>query len=103
MDILTIQIPKERNDLPPINVDRKLAKIDKILLKWKGKYLSICGKITLTNSLVISQFTYLLMVLPTPSDLLLNYMNQKIFCFIWNGKPDKIKRAHLYNEYEFGG
>ena len=47
VDILGIQIPKERNDLTPINVCRKLAKIDKILLPWKGKYLSIGGKITL--------------------------------------------------------
>ena len=22
---------------------------------------------------------------------------------MWDGKPDKIKRAYLYNEYEFGG
>ena len=43
---------------------RTLAKIDKILQPWKGKYLY------LWNSLVISQFTYLLMVLPTPSELL---------------------------------
>mgnify|MGYP000684037232 CR=1 FL=1 len=28
---------------------------------------------------------------------------QKIFNFVWNGKPDKIKRAYFYNEYEFEG
>ena len=72
VDILGIQIPKERNDLTPIHFYRKLAKIDKILLPWKGKYLSICGKIT-------PQFTYLLMVLPTPSDLLFKLYEQKIF------------------------
>ena len=86
-----MQIPKERNDLTPIHFYRKLAKIDKILLPWKGKYLSICGKITLINSLVISQFTYLLMALPTPRDLLFKLYEQKIFNLIWNGKPDKLK------------
>ena len=40
------------------------------------------------------------MVLPTPSDLLFKLYEQQIFNFIWNGKPDKIKRAYLYNEYE---
>ena len=103
VDILGIQILKERNYLTPINVYRKLAKIDKILLPWKGKYLSIYRKITMINSLVTSQFTYLLMVLPTPSELLLNYMNKKYSNLICNGKPDKIKRAYLYNEYGFGG
>ena len=42
VDILGTQIPQERNDLTPINLYRKLAKIDMILLPWKGKYLSIC-------------------------------------------------------------
>ena len=39
VDILVIQIPKEINDLTTIPFNRKLAKIDKILLPWKGKYL----------------------------------------------------------------
>ena len=103
VDILGIHIPKEINDLTSIHFNRKLAKIDKILLPWKGKYLSICGKITLINSLVLSQFTYLLMVLPTPSNCIFLLSEKNIFHFIWNGKPDKIKRAYLYHEYEFGG
>jgi hypothetical protein len=70
----------------------KLAKIDKILLLWKGKYMSICEKITMINSLVIS-----------PYGLFVKLYEQKIFHFIWNGNPDKIKQAYLYNEYEFGG
>ena len=43
------------------------------------------------------------MDLPTPSDLLFKLYEQKILNFIWNGKPDKIKRSYLYNEYEFRG
>lgn len=30
-------------------------------------------------------------------------MQEKIFNFIWNGKPDKVKQDYLYNEHEFGG
>ena len=63
VDILGIQIPKERNHLTPIHFYRKFAKIDKILLPWKGKYL---WKNHRSN-----QLTYL--VLPTPSDLLFSY------------------------------
>jgi hypothetical protein len=99
----TLYTYPEINYLTPISFNRKLAKIAKILLPWKGKYLSICGKIILMNSLVISQFTYLLMVLPTPSDLLLKLYEHKIYNFIWNSNRDKIKRVNLYNEYEFGG
>jgi hypothetical protein len=54
--------------------------------------MSICEKITMINSLVIS-----------PYGLFVKLYEQKIFHFIWNGNPDKIKQAYLYNEYEFGG
>ena len=43
------------------------------------------------------------MVLPTPSDLLFKWYEQTILHFIWNGEPDKMKRASLYNKSEFGG
>ena len=56
------------NKLSTMNFNRNLVKIDKILQPWRGKYLSMYGKIALINSLVIYQFTHLLMVLPTPDD-----------------------------------
>ena len=43
------------------------------------------------------------MALPTSDDSFFKSYEQKIFCFIWDAKPDKIKRAYLYNEYELGG
>ena len=66
VDILDIHISKNTNELTTINFNRKLAKIDKILQPWRGKYFCIYGKIPLIISLVLSQFTYLLMALPTP-------------------------------------
>ena len=43
------------------------------------------------------------MVLPTPSEHFFLLYEKTIFHFIWNGKPDKVNWAYLYNEYEFGG
>ena len=68
VDILRIRITKYINKLATMNFNRKLVKIDNILQPWRGKYLSIYGKIALINSLVISQFTYLLMALPSHDD-----------------------------------
>ena len=76
-----------------IHFNRKLAQIDMILHPWRGKYLSIYGKITLINSLVLSQFTYLLMALPTLDYSFLKSYEQNIFHFIWNAKPGKNKPA----------
>jgi hypothetical protein len=43
------------------------------------------------------------MALPTPNDSFFKSYEQKVFHFIWEAKPDKIKSACLYNEYELGG
>jgi hypothetical protein len=86
-----------------MNFNRKLVKIDKILQPWRGKNLSIYGAIALIKSLAMSQFTHLLMALPTSDDLFFKSYKQKIFCFIWDAKPDKIKCANLYNKYELCG
>lgn len=101
--VLGIQIPENINEISEINFNSKLEKIEKILMPWKGNYLTIYGKITIINSLVVSQFTHLLIALPSPKEHLFKLFEQKIFKFIWNNKPDKIKRAYLYNEYEVGG
>lgn len=91
------------NELSVINFSNKLTKIDNILQTWKGKHLTIYGKIPLINSLVASQFTHLFMALPTPGEPFFKLYEQKIFKFIWNDKPDMVKRMYLYNEYESGG
>ena len=77
VDILGIHISKNINQLITINFNRKFAKTDKILQPWRGKHLSTYGKITMINSLVLSQFTYLLMALQMTS--FLNLGSKKYF------------------------
>lgn len=46
-------------------------------------------KATLIISLIISQFTYLMLVLPSPTEAFFKEYEQQIFNFIWKGKKDK--------------
>lgn len=103
VDVLGIHIPKNMNDLTNININNRINKVDKILQPWQGQYLTINGKITLINSLIVSQFTHLFMSLPSPGEAFFKAYEQKIFKFIWNNKPNKLKRVFLYNEYEQRG
>ena len=61
------------------------------MLPWKGKYQSICVKITLIYALFISRFTYLLMVLPTPSNRFLNYMSKNVSILFGMASQTKLK------------
>ncbi|KAJ8289842.1 hypothetical protein GJAV_G00005950 [Gymnothorax javanicus] len=103
VNVLGIHIPKDMKGLVDTNFKLKCSKMDKRLLPWKGQHLTLYGKIALVNSLIVSQFTYLFMSLPSPSDSAFKLYEQKIFKFIWNNKPEKIKRKYLYNNYEHGG
>jgi len=103
VDILGIHIPKKLSDIVNINFDRKERKIDKILNPWKGKFLSLLGKITLINSLVVSQFIFLFQSLPSPPPAFFDRYEKKIFQFLWGGGPERVKRKTLYNLYEQGG
>lgn len=60
VNVLGVVIPeKQKIDICTINFNNKVAKIDKILQPWRGKALTLSGKISLVNSLVVSQFTYI--------------------------------------------
>lgn len=103
VNLLGIHIPVDKELLVKINFEIKLQKMNKILQAWRGKYLSIFGKVTVINSLILSQFTYLLQALPSPDTLFMKTYEKVIFNFIWNGKTDKIKRTYVYNTRENGG
>lgn len=78
-----------------INYKMKLSRICAILQPWQSKNLTIYGKATLINSLVVSQFTYLMSALPSPPDLFFKEYEQEIFKFMWTGKKDQVRRAYL--------
>ncbi|WP_176696360.1 reverse transcriptase domain-containing protein, partial [Candidatus Ichthyocystis sparus] len=103
IDILGIHIPKRIDELVKINIENKLQKMKKVLGPWKSTTLSLFGKVTLVNSLCTSQFTYLLMSLPSPNEIFYKKYDELVFNFIWNNKPEKIKRKYLYNSLDEGG
>ncbi len=42
-------------------------------------------------------------MLPNPSKVFIKAVNEEIFKYIWNDKPDRIKRVKFIQNYESGG
>ena len=61
------------------------------------------GKIIILKSFAVSQLVYLFSVLPTPPKSFLKDLNTMFFKFIWDNKPDKVKRSTMYNTFSGGG
>ena len=59
-------------------------------------------KITLIKTNIISKVIHLLTVLPTPPNFL-KLVNDLLFGFLWDDKPDKIKRITTCKDYFEGG
>ena len=53
--------------------------------------------------MLISQLNYLFLTLPNPSRDFLKELNQTLFKFLWNNKPDRIKRSIACRPVSEGG
>ena len=103
MKILGINIHPDPEVVFASNYVETLNKVQKILQVWKQRKLSITGKIALINSLVVSQFMYKFMALPSPGKIFFNSYKCIILDFIWDGKKPRIRYDKLIQNHENGG
>ena len=85
-----------------LNFYDKLNKLENVLNLWSIRSLSLIGRINVVKNLAISKLVYNSSVLTPPKDFA-QKVNERIFKFIWNYKPDKIKRNTLIRPLCKGG
>ena len=76
--------------------------MQQLLNSWKCRHLSLKGKITVINSLALSQLIYLCSIIHVPETVYLE-VKKIIVNFIWDGKPPKIAYNTLIQDIENGG
>ena len=75
----------------------------KFKFMWHQRYLTPIGKVAVIKTLALSKLNHLFLALPNPKKELLKKIENMFYKFIWNGKPDKIKRQFLANLHLEGG
>ena len=70
---------------------------------WSKQILTPIGKITIIKSLIISKLNHLFLTIPSPKENIINQLVSKIYSFIWDNKPDKVKRQVLSQNCDMGG
>jgi len=55
------------------------------------------GKVTVIKSFALPKLVLQFTVLPNPPNEIITDITKSMLSFIWNNKPDKIKREHIYN------
>ncbi|KAL9982000.1 hypothetical protein ACROYT_G010777 [Oculina patagonica] len=99
---LGVWLSIDAKETAALNYNEKLEKVRTVLSCWKYRRLTLMGKITVLKSLVASQLVYVLSPLPS-NEKVIKEVNKLFFSFLWNGKPDRIKRNVIINDYPSGG
>ena len=84
-----------------LNWENKIDKMNTLFFSWGKRNLTILGKIMIIiKALVIPIFTF---VVSACVDKYRKENESKRFKFIWDGKPDKVKRNTMIGNFEMGG
>ena len=76
--------------------------LKKVLNQWTTRNLTLIGRICIVKTLAISKLVYNTSVFTVPPKFAEN-VNDNCFTFIWNFKPDKVKRHTLIGPVHKGG
>ena len=101
-NLLGLHFSVQLNNMPDINYKKAFTKAMSVMNKWSNRYLTPIGKITVIKTLVLPIFNHLFTCIPAPKPILDN-INKALFKFLWDGKPDKIKRETVYKQNKLGG
>ena len=91
------------DEIEKLNYTPKLKEIENTLQIWSKQILTPIGKITIIKSLIISKLNHLFLTMPSPKENIINQLVSKMYFFIWDDKPDKIKREILSQNCDMDG
>jgi hypothetical protein len=99
---LGIYFSYEGDSVMQKNFEDRAKEFKRILDMWLQRDLSLIGKITILKSLAFSKIIYQCGVLTSPPKFI-EHIVDLAYKFVWNNKPNKIKRNTLIADYEHGG
>ena len=85
------------------NYNVKIQRLENIIKQWKRRSLTPIGKITIIKTFMISAFNHLFIMLPNPSQNIIEHINKIMFNFLWNNKTSEIKESTVLKKYCEGG
>ena len=91
-----------REECEKLNWETKIEKMNRLFLLWEKRKLTILGKILIIKTLILPIFTFLASSFIVP-EVYQKEIEKQCFKFIWDGKPDKVKRNVIISSHEKGG
>ena len=86
-----------------LNLDPKLASFKCCLKQWEHRKLTLLGKVAVIKKFAMPKLIYPLTVLNNPTDSIISDLTKTVYKFLWDNKPEKIKRNIVELDYNQGG
>ena len=102
-NLLGIIFSVDLNEMITLNYSKALENSKKTLSFWNKQNLTPFGKIMVIKTFILSKFNHLFMTIPSPDNNFIKQLNSSLFAFLWDNKPDKIKREYITQDYINGG
>ena len=100
--LLGIEFSTNIANIPELNFKRYIERAKTEIKNWSSRNITPFGKITVIKMFVISPFVHLFLTIPT-SHQFIKDLNNLLYKFLWNNKPDKINRETVCSDYFEGG
>ena len=102
-DLLGLTFNTDMSKILELNYNKYMPVIVSTIKQWNKRYLTPIGKITIIKTFLISKLIHLFTSLPTPSDKFIKEIENLLYQFLWDKKPDKIKRIQITQNYNKAG
>ena len=102
-DLLGITFHVNLNEMVSINYENVFPKIRNLMSNWEKRCLTPIGKIVIIKTFLLTNFNHLFVTLPTPSTSVTQELNNVLYKYLWDNKPDKINRIQISQDYLNGG
>ena len=100
--LLGIYVSYDEKGNNQMNFNLKVQKLQTNLDIWKSRGLTLYGKVLIIKSLGLSNLLYSISNVNVPKDIG-PMVKDKMFCFLWKNKKDKIKHTSMYQDLSTGG
>ena len=100
--ILGITLGRDNTTKTESNVSNKLVSMQKCLVRWSQRNLSLLGKILVTKTHAVAKLVHTMTII-NMSKAQIHDIQKTLNRFIWSNKPARVKHSVLASSFEEGG
>ena len=101
--LLGVQLTADRKQLLKLNYEPIITKLQNIISVWQQRKITLFGKISVIQSLLVSQLIYMFSVLPSPSREFLGAIEKTLVDYLWSNKKHHLSKETIKFSKEQGG